>query len=370
MEGASSGVSHPKPLRVLILAGRLDVSASSIYTVKLAVELSRRVSHVTVMGPGGPLGRDLIRQGVEFLEEDLSTTFILDVFRVGSLVKRIRRLKPDVLHVTDINLARHGAFAAHLCRVPYLLTVHSTPPVGRLPLALDQLYRVIAVTEQIRQSLVNSAQVPRDRVQLIENGVEAHTDTPAYWAPGEIPLVGVFGPLERGSGLKYFLRVARSVLDAGGEAHFAIIGDGPLDRRLRQVTREMGLAGSVVIALPGAEYQRILGSLDLFVLPFIDEGFGFAVLEAMARAKPVIMSGIGGAYSLVEDGETGYLVGKKDVSAFARRILDLLADSKKAISMGTRGRELALSRFPLEKLVTETLGLYREAVATNSATTA
>jgi glycosyltransferase involved in cell wall biosynthesis len=319
---------------------------------------------VGVLGPLGPLGARLGPCGVELIEQDLSGFFLADVLRIGSLVKEVKKFKPDVLHVADASLARHGAVISQLTGIPYILTVHSALfREGKLSLAHDRVRRVIAVTEQIRQALVNQAHVPRDKVTLVENGVESSEDVATPSLRNEIPLVGVFGPLVRGSGLKYFLRVARSVVDAGGQANFAILGEGALDTKLRRAVREMALSSRVVITLPSAEYRRLLSSLDVFLLPFIDEGFGFAVLEAMACAKPVVVSGIGGAYSLVQDGRTGYLVQRKDVLSFARRVLDLLRDPEGAREMGRQGRELALARFPLAAMVEKTAAIHAGSAA-------
>ncbi len=83
----------------------------------------------------------------------------------------------------------------------------------------------------------------------------------------------------------------------------------------------------------------------LFVLPSRQEPQGIVSLEAMACAKPVVASRVGGVPEIVLDGETGLLVPGEDASALSSALETLLADPARAQKLGAAGRERALSQF-------------------------
>ncbi len=85
------------------------------------------------------------------------------------------------------------------------------------------------------------------------------------------------------------------------DAHLVILGIGdpaPLSSRVRA----LGLARRVSILAPRADVPELLAAIDLFVHPALAESFGFAVVEAMAMAKPVLVRPVGIARDVVENG--------------------------------------------------------------------
>ena len=89
-----------------------------------------------------------------------------------------------------------------------------------------------------------------------------------------------------------------------------------------------------------------------------------AVLEAMAAAKPVVATRVGGVPELVVDGETGILVSPKDTEALARAIVTLIQDPLRGRSMGEAGRKRVQDHFSMTAMVTKTDHLYQELLKT------
>lgn len=97
------------------------------------------------------------------------------------------------------------------------------------------------------------------------------------------------------------------------------------------------------------EVRRRVSGCYCLVVPSISEGLPRVILEAMALAKPVIASRVGGIPELVKDNENGFLFEVGNVQELAEKLRILLSNRKMAVEMGKRGRELVRSKFSNEK---------------------
>jgi glycosyltransferase involved in cell wall biosynthesis len=136
---------------------------------------------------------------------------------------------------------------------------------------------------------------------------------------------------------------------AGLDAHLVVAGEGPERRALEQQAKGLGLADRV--SLPGAlpDVRAVLASLDVFVLPSTTiESFSNAALEALAMARPVIMSAIGGAAEMIRDGVEGFVLPLAELDARLPPLLAALcADPERRARLGAAGRERVETRFSL-----------------------
>jgi glycosyltransferase involved in cell wall biosynthesis len=98
-------------------------------------------------------------------------------------------------------------------------------------------------------------------------------------------------------------------------------------------------------------------------LPSLYEGLPISLLEAMASAKPVIATRIGGTDEAVKDGVTGLLVPPADPAALARAIRRLLADTSLAQRLGAEARNSVRCEFSAELVAARTMEVYAELVA-------
>jgi phosphatidylinositol alpha-1,6-mannosyltransferase len=125
-----------------------------------------------------------------------------------------------------------------------------------------------------------------------------------------------------------------------------LVGDGPYARELRRLAERERVAGSVIFAGP-VRWQDLPAYYDagtIFAMPCrtrrrgLDvEGLGIVYLEASATGLPVIGGDSGGAPDAILPGETGYVVGGRDVAGLTSRLTELLADSDGAAAMGEKG---------------------------------
>ncbi|WP_019502915.1 glycosyltransferase family 4 protein [Pseudanabaena sp. PCC 6802] len=166
------------------------------------------------------------------------------------------------------------------------------------------------------------------------------------------------GRLDERKGLKYLLDALPLVL-AERKICLRIVGKGFLEAELRSQSRELGLDRLVSFLgfVSKEELADEYANCDIFVLPAIvdskgdTEGLGVVLIEALAHAKPVVATNVGGIPDVIVSGKTGQLVPEKDVRSLAQAILNVLAKPEIFTEMGLKGLEDIQTRFSWERIV-------------------
>jgi glycosyltransferase involved in cell wall biosynthesis len=176
-----------------------------------------------------------------------------------------------------------------------------------------------------------------------------------------VPVVGTVCRLvEPKKGLRVLLESVRLInkRSPGKEWQVLIVGDGPARGELENLSRRLGLDRQVLFAGLRRDIPELLPQFDVFVLPSLYEGFGIAILEAMAAARPVVTTRVGGIPEFLENGNTGVLVPPGDARALADAIGGLLDHPDRAKEMGLRGREHVRKSFGMDSIVGQHERLY------------
>ena len=153
------------------------------------------------------------------------------------------------------------------------------------------------------------------------------------------------GRLERLKGVDILLRAVASIEDMEC-VELTVVGgaeNSPERARLHALAGDLGIADRVEF-IPSVDQSLLpvyYGAADICVLPSYYESFGLAALEAAACGKPVVASRVGGLPSIVQDGETGYLVRWRCPGPFVERLELLLANEHLRREMGAAGRRHA-----------------------------
>ena len=140
--------------------------------------------------------------------------------------------------------------------------------------------------------------------------------------------------------------------------HLLLVGRGPCDEALAAAARELGIADRVHFA----GYQPAVPNphqyLDISVLCSLHEGFPNAIIEAMAAARPVVATNVGGIPDAVAHGETGLLVEPSDPAALAAAIGRLVEDPGLRARLGEAGRERARADYRADAVLDALTALY------------
>lgn len=126
-----------------------------------------------------------------------------------------------------------------------------------------------------------------------------------------------------------------------GAPNLVLAGRTPPDDAAWEHARRLGIDDAIEFRenIPYDELARLYRQANLFILSSNEEGLGLVVLEAMSSGTAVVSTNCGGPSTLIEEGETGYLVPVNDAEALADRIVHLLRHPESRRAMGRRGRE-------------------------------
>jgi glycosyltransferase involved in cell wall biosynthesis len=220
---------------------------------------------------------------------------------------------------------------------------------------------VICNSREMARFAVDYYRAPAGRVHVVYNGVDTtrfaarHASAPR---PGNGPVIGTVGRVERQKNLDVFLAAAACVRSTACGARFEIVGEGTERRRLEERSRSMSLSEAVRFRGTTDDVPGFLNGLDQFWLTSDWEGTPNVVLEAMAAGVPVIATRVGGTGEVIEDGRTGILVGRGDAGAICTASLALARDAGRAAAIGRSARAAACERFSLERMAADTVAVY------------
>ena len=220
---------------------------------------------------------------------------------------------------------------------------------------LQKSSRVIALSDSWAAFIARFS--PQAKVVVIPNSVRLNPlPVPAQIESGRILFLG---RVERKKGIFELLSAFSALKEAFPAARLAIGGDGDL-AAAQAYARDLGLADRVeFLGWIGSEQKRNeLARASVFALPSYDEGLPMAMLEAMAAAKAIVVTSVGGIPSTVHDGENGLLVPPRDASALADALRKLFADDTLRERLASNARKTIESRFSTEVVIGKLSALY------------
>ncbi|HYU19733.1 MAG TPA: glycosyltransferase family 4 protein [Chloroflexota bacterium] len=379
----------PEKLRVLRAITRLNIGGPAIHAILLTQGLqNQRFSSVLVTGleePHEGTMRDLAAaHGVlplvlEELGREVSPAN--DLRATLRMYRLIRRLRPHILHTHMAKAGTAGRLAGLLARVPIVVhtfhghTFHSYfgPTRTALFLQIERLLarftdRIVAVGEDQRREIAAYGVAPASKIVSIPLGLEIEQLLDAERERGQLKaelglngrskLVGIIARLVPIKAHEVFLEAAARVRRESPESYFLVIGDGERRAELERLAGQLGLGSSVRFLGWRGDMKRVYADLDVVALSSNNEGSPVALIEAMAAARPVVATRVGGVGEVVQDGRTGLLVPPREPDALARGILELLRAPERAEQLGQAGRQRVYPRYAASRLVADVERLY------------
>lgn len=360
-------------MKVLLVVVGLDIGGTEAHVLELASGMDRKRFDVVVctLKPLGRLGSELQDQGVRVVS--LGGRGKFDVRVLKRLWRLIEVEKPDVVQAFLFWANVSARLVSWL--VPRILVISSyhdeVVPERWLTRMIDRATMkwssyIVCCSEAVRSSVERRIGGSKEQFVVIPFGVDTKRfrrvslDASIVLQP-ELPVVGTVCRLvEPKKGLRYLLEAVAELEQAAGKpvCQVLCVGDGPAEEDLRAISVRLGIASRVIFTGMRRDIPQLLSQMDVFVLPSLYEGFGIAILEAMAAGKPVVATAVGGIPEFVQQGQTGLLVPPGDAQALALAMKQLLEEPEKARSMGCQGRELVKRHYSIESVVRQHEHLY------------
>jgi len=319
----------------------------------------------------GPMADELRRPGT--LVEVLHRAPGFRPWLAVPLARRLRHHDVRLVHTHNSAPGFYGGLAARMAGLPVLHTKHGQNLTGGNQGRLNRISHrlsdfVVAVSEPARE-LALSEGARRDRVAIIDNGVDlarfagrdtarAATRSSLGLGPGDV-LIGSLGRL---AAIKNYPLLVDSAADAadrlGRCLTLVLVGDGPDRGRLEALAARS--SARLRIVLPGtARAEEWLPAFDLFALSSDSEGLPVALLEAMACGLPAVVTSVGAIPEVVDHGRAGRLVAPGDRAGLASALAALAGDEATRATVGATAARRAAERYSAARMAREYEALYR-----------
>jgi len=360
-----------RPLAIAHVTGESGFSGGEVQ-VFLLVEGLRKRGHrnLLVCPPGSQSEREALRRGIETLGVPMRSDASLHA--AWRIARELHESPPDLVHLHTGRANWLGGLAAWWLGLPAVTTRRMDRAVKR-GARTRFLYgsvarRAVAISAAVARRLA-AAGVPARVTRVIHSAVdpealhaqrgrEAVRDEEGL-APAA-PCLLVLASLVRRKGIDVLID-AFAGLDADGTPPVLwIAGEGPERDSLARRARDAALGDRVRFLGARRDTADLLAACDVFVLPSRQEGLGVAALEAMACARPVVASRVGGLGETVVHERTGLLVPPEDPAALRGALTRLLRDRELRDRLGAAGPARIREGFLAEQMVDAYEALYRE----------
>jgi glycosyltransferase involved in cell wall biosynthesis len=254
------------------------------------------------------------------------------------------------------------AIAAKLAGVKNIIYRRGTP----LPVHNNILNRfifkkviscIIANSDEVKKRILenNSSIISESKIKILYNGIQLNSFDLHSNIKEEV-LIGNAGRLSKEKGHKFLIDLAQELNKENLNFKILIAGKGPLRRKLEEEALSKNVTKQIIFLDFIEDIDSFLNNIDIFVLPSLHEGSANILIEAMAKAKPVVAFNISSLPEIISHGKTGYLAEFGNIQQMKKYVCDLAKDVELRKKIGMNAYEDISSRFDaniqFEKLLT------------------
>jgi len=312
--------------------------------------------------------------GVDFPAAGRLVHFILEL-------KKLIRLHAITLLHSNSNYDRTaGAFAAACSGIRHVTNVHS---FHSIQFNLTHWIRNKFATQHIlvdgycvKDLLAAKDGIPSGKISVLHLGVDPASmkkDEGArkrireeFRFTGDDIVIGNVGRLVPMKGQEYLLWAFSHLASDNSSARLLIIGDGELREDLERKARSAGIANRVTFAGFRDDLTALYSAFDIYAHSSVEGGgetFPFAVLQALSQGLPAVVTKVGDVAEMIAEGENGFVVPDRDVTALSKPIQLLCHDAALRKRMGEKSRERLLNNFTTAKMVDKVEEIYANALS-------
>lgn len=271
---------------------------------------------------------------------------------VAWLAQVLERERAQVCHLHTFASQVVGTRAGLRGKVRLLRTEHSTRayddatcwPFSRWSLA--RVDACVAVSEHVRTAVVARAPWAAERVRVVPNGVDVERFSPREGARADRFAFVIVGRLEPRKGVDVAIAAMAEVPDATLD----VAGDGESRNALEELARRRRVSDRVRFHGFVDDPRDLLARSDAALCTSRKEGFGMALLEAMAMGRPVVGYAVGGVPEVVAHGSTGLLAPAGDVEGLVARMREAVAARDRTRALGEGARAWVVERFSVRSM--------------------
>ncbi|MBT5304964.1 MAG: glycosyltransferase family 4 protein [Candidatus Scalindua sp.] len=353
----------------------------------LAREAKRRGFDVVVATRVSRHGKQIEAEGFKLIPirmERSGRNPLKELLTIWELVRIYKAERPQIVHHVAMKPVLYGSLAAMVTKVPHVINAL----IGLGYIFISNKWKAIVLRKFVTHAfrfLLNRANslliiqnaddkhlmlqlgvINRVRTILIRgSGADTHVFSPTQELPG-IPTIVLASRMLWDKGVGEFVEAAQLLRNKGVNARFVLVGDADTENPASVLPSQLkAWNSSGVVEWWGwrEDMPEIFAESHIVCLPSYREGLPKVLIEAAASARAIVTTDVPGCREIVLDGKNGFLVPARSVIALADALGKLIKDRDLRGWMGANGRELAISEFSIEKVLSQTLSVYEGLVA-------
>ena len=280
----------------------------------------------------------------------------------------------DAVHVNESRALSAAWLALAHRRAPLVISRRVGFPLGKSYFSRARFRaaaRIIANSHWVAEQAAASG-APENKLTVIYEGVEIpplpaaavrSADRSRWGVREQERLLGCAGVLLEDKGQEWLIRALARLHADFPNLKLLLAGEGPDRARLEELARELKLEDFVIFAGFVKDVEAFYRAIDVFAFPALFEGLGTSLLAAMAYGVPSVTYFGCALGEIVENGKSGLQVEPRNPQALTEALRKVLSDAGLAASIGAQGRSRIATAFSVDRMVEETLRLYREVCA-------
>ena len=371
-------------MKILQVCSASEMGGGEVHVADLVRGLvSRGHAVYLAVRPDSPLRGPLAGVIVSWHEMPLRNS--LDLQSARAIAELVDTHGIDIVHA---HIGRDYLVSALACRqtngAKLVLTRHHYLPLKRNALyrwMLREVAAVIAVSDSVRDSLIERLQLPSERVHTLPNWIDPQRFKPidrdaarAMFRLRSNIAVACIGQITPAKGQEEFIRAAAAIARMRSDVEFLIVGeehqeDKPFTVHLNQLAATLGVIEKIRFTGRIRHVPELLAAVDVVVVPSWDEGFSLVTIEAMAARRAVLASNIGGIAGIIKDNTTGLLFTPRDVHALTDKLLWLVSDAPLRERLSVQAQRDVYSRFGRDEIIDRIESLYLSVIGEENAGT-
>ena len=359
-------------IRLAFCLDNFQIGGTELNAVRWVEQLDPAQFTLTVFHfhADGPLRTRFEHAGARLVHVPLRHLYGPGAFMQGiRLARRLARERVQVFHAQEIYSNIFGVPWARIAGVPAVIASRRWGPRTGRPAhrianrwASRAAHRVVANSPSVAALVTREDGIPASRIVCMPNCVAegAFQDLAAaeraWWratlnVPDNAALIGITARLDRLKDHQTLFRAFARIAALFPETHLVCVGDGPMRRELTDLVRTLQLESRVHLVGTLTPSFNVHQLFDVSVLCSSTEGFPNAVIEAMAAARPVVATRVGGIVDAIHDQETGVLIEPGNAEALATALTQLLTAPDRARALGTAARAHVRGEYHQDRVI-------------------
>lgn len=360
-------------MKIVQLVPELHEGGVERGTVELSREFVQRGHSSVVISRGGPLVRQIEEHDGLHVNMDLCSKNIATApFRAIKLRQVLSKLQPDIIHARSRVPAWLAYFANKKLMLPFVTTVHGIYSVNFYSRIMTVGDAVICVSEVLQDYICSNYGTDERKITVIQRGADLE-----YFQPEQLDhdFISTFktefnlcdkyiltsvGRVTYLKDYETFIEAVSLVKERIPNIRGIIVGGVTEDKKrylssLKELAKKMGVLEDIVFTGSQTKMPEIYALSDLMVNGSLTMGnVGRTVVESLAMNTPVLATSYEGLIDLVQDGENGFIIEKKNPEDLANKIYMAKQLEFKDI------RNRINPEYTLQTMVEKTLEVYRK----------